>query len=185
LHIWGFIPSEDTLTELVALPFSNEIKERIEHYRTFVPRNKEDFVAYFNAMIEAGKNGDGNKQRWEAMAGEGYAAYPEYSKVITDEIIAEIDAILCTYYTTNSNEVAGLEDTLIIENISYFPNPTNSTLLIEANQTPVAVSIYNVLGKEVLLTKYSMDKCKCIASGVYIIRISDGVSQTNKKIIKN
>ena len=186
LHIWGFIPSEETLTELVALPSSNEIKERIEHYRTIVPRNKEDFVAYFNTMIEAGKNGDGNKQRWEAMAGEGYAAYPEYSSVIADEIIAEIDAILCAYYTTSCNEVLGVEEILITENISYFPNPTNSVLFIEANETPVAVSIYNVLGKEVLSTKNSKEiNVSALPSGVYIIRISGGVGQTNKKFIKN
>jgi hypothetical protein len=106
-HIWGFIPSEEILTELRALPPSNEIKERIQHYRTIVPRNKEDFVAYFNAMIEAGKNGDGNRQRWEAMVGSGYAAYPEYSSVIANEIIAEIDAILCTYYVSSTADTDG------------------------------------------------------------------------------
>ena len=185
-HIWGFIPSEETLTELVALPSSNEIKERIEHYRTIVPRNKEDFVAYFNEMIAAGKNGDGNKQRWEAMAGAGYAAYPEYSSVIADEIIAEIDAILCTYYNANCNGVVGVEETLITENISYFPNPTNSMLFIESNETPVKVSIYNILGKEVISTKNSKKiDVSALPSGVYIIKISDGVRQTNRKFVKN
>jgi hypothetical protein len=187
-HIWGFIPSEETLTELAALPSFNGIKERIEQYRTIVPRNKEDFVAYFNAMIEAGKNGDGNKQRWEAMAGEGYAAYPEYSSVIADEIIAEIDAILCTYYTVNCNGVMGVEETLITENISYFPNPTNNMLFIDSNENPVKVSIYNVLGKEVISTKNSKEiDVSGLPSGVYIIRISvgDGVHQTNRKFIKN
>jgi hypothetical protein len=188
LHIWGFIPSEETLTELLAVPYSNEIKERIEHYRTIVPRNKEDFVAYFNAMIEAGKNGDGNKQRWEAMAGEGYAAYPEYSNVIADEIIAEIDTILCRYYTVNCNGVMGVEETLIAENISYFPNPTNNMLFIDSNENPVKVSIYNVLGKEVISAKNSKEiDVSGLPSGVYIIRISvgDGVHQTNRKFIKN
>ena len=186
LHIWGTVPSEPIIAELAEMPISNEIKERIQQYRSIVPRNKEDFVAYFNAMIEAGKNGDGNKQRWEAMAGEGYAAYPEYSSAIADEIIAEIDAILCAYYTTDCNDVAGVEDTLITENISYFPNPTNSMLFIEGNEAPVAVSIYDVLGKEVISTKNSKKiDVSGLPSGVYIIRISDGVHQTNKKFIKN
>ena len=185
-HIWGFIPSEETLSELVTLPSSNEIKERLEHYRTIVPRNKEEFVAYFNAMIDAGKSGDRNKERWEAMAGDGYAAYPEYSSVIADEIIAEIDAILCTYYNANCNGVVGVEETLITENISYFPNPTNSTLFIESNETPVKVSIYNILGKEVISTKNSKKiDVSALPSGVYIIKISDGVRQTNRKFIKN
>ena len=72
-------------------------------------------------MIEVGENGDGNKQRWEAMAVEGYASYPEYSSIIADEIIAEIDAILCAYYTTNS------------------------MLFIEGNEAQVKVSIYNII----------------------------------------
>jgi hypothetical protein len=120
------------------------------------------------------------------MAGEGYAAYPEYSSVIADEIIAEIDAILCAYYTINCNGVMGVEETLITKNISYFPNPTNSILFIEGNEGPVTVSIYNVLGKEVISTKNTNKiDVKALPSGVYIIRISDGVSQTNKKFIKN
>ena len=185
LHIWGFIPSEETLAELVALPSSNEIKERIEHYRTIVPRNKEEFVAYFNAMTEAGKNGDGNKQRWEAMAGDGYAAYPEYSSVIADEIIAGIDAILCTYYNANCNAL-DTKEVFMLENTSYFPNPTNSILFIESNEIPVKVSIYNVLGKEVISTENAKEiDVSGLPSGVYIIRISDGVHQTNKKFIKN
>jgi hypothetical protein len=185
LHIWGFIPSEETLTELVALPSSNEIKERIEHYRTIVPRNKEEFVAYFNAMIDAGKNGDRNKERWEAMAGDGYAAYPEYSSVIADEIIAEIDAILCTYYNANCNAL-DTKEVFMSENSSYFPNPTNSILFIESNEIPVKVSIYNVLGKEVISTENAKEiDVSGLPSGVYIIRISDGVHQTNKKFIKN
>jgi hypothetical protein len=80
----------------------------------------------------------------------------------------------------------GVEEILITENISYFPNPTNSMLFIESNEAPVKVSIYNVLGKEVLSTKNSKEiDVSALPSGVYIIRISDGVHQTNKKFIKN
>jgi len=49
-----------------------------------------------NKLIEAGKNGDGNRQRWEAMAGSGYGEYPEYTEKIANEIIAQIDLILCS-----------------------------------------------------------------------------------------
>jgi hypothetical protein len=48
------------------------------------------------------------------------------------------------------------------------------------------VAIYNVLGKEVLSIKNTnkINVAK-LPSGVYIIRISDGVGQTNRKFIKN
>ena len=82
----------------------------------------------------------------------------------------------------------GVEETLIAENISYFPNPTNNMLFIDSNENPVKVSIYNVLGKEVISAKNSKEiDVSGLPSGVYIIRISvgDGVHQTNKKFIKN
>jgi hypothetical protein len=71
-------------------------------------------------------------------------------------------------------------------NISIYPNPTNNTLFISGNETPIAVAIYNVLGKEVLSIKNTNNiNVQALPSGVYVIRISDGVGQTNRKFIKN
>ena len=73
-----------------------------------------------------------------------------------------------------------------LTNISISPNPTENTLFIIGNETPIAVSIYNVLGKEVLYIKNTNNiNVQALPSGVYMIRISDGVSQTNRKFIKN
>jgi surface protein len=70
--------------------------------------------------------------------------------------------------------------------ISIYPNPTNNTLFISGNETPIAVAIYNVLGKEVLSLKNTNNiNLQALPSGVYVIRISDGVRQTNRKFIKN
>jgi len=70
--------------------------------------------------------------------------------------------------------------------ISIYPNPTSNTLFITGNETPIAVSIYNVLGKEVLSIKNTNKiNVQALPSGVYVIRISDGVGQTNRKFIKN
>ena len=50
----------------------------------------------------------------------------------------------------------------------------------------VGVAIYNVLGKEVLSIKNTNTiNVQALPSGVYTIRISDGVRQTNRKFIKN
>jgi len=71
-------------------------------------------------------------------------------------------------------------------NISIYPNPTSNTIFISGNETPITVSIYNVLGKEVLSLKNTNNiNVKALPSGVYVIRISDGVGQTNRKFIKN
>jgi surface protein len=80
---------------------------------------------------------------------------------------------------------AGIEDEHLFA-ISIYPNPTDNTLFITGNESPIAVAIYNVLGKEVLSIKNTNNiNVKALPSGVYVIRISDGVGQTNRKFIKN
>jgi len=71
-------------------------------------------------------------------------------------------------------------------NIAIYPNPTSDIVYIEGNYTQLKVSIYNVLGKEVLSVKNTNNiNVAALPSGVYIICISDGVGQTNRKFIKN
>ena len=71
-------------------------------------------------------------------------------------------------------------------NLSIYPNPVENSLFISGNDTPISVSIYNVLGKEVLSIKNTNNiNVQALPSGVYVIRISDGVGQTNRKFIKN
>ena len=80
---------------------------------------------------------------------------------------------------------ASIEDQTQLD-ISIYPNPTSNTLFISGNETPIAVSIYNVLGKEVLSIKNTNNiNVQALPSGVYVIRISDGAGQANRKFIKN
>ena len=98
----------------------------------------------------------------------------------------DIDAT--STFVNNETECAALSiaDNTLELGVSVYPNPTNSKLFIEGNETPISVSIYNVLGKEVISTKNTNNiDVKALPSGVYIIRISDGVRQTNRKFIKN
>ena len=73
-----------------------------------------------------------------------------------------------------------------ITNVSMYPNPADNTLFISGNESPIAMAIYSVLGKEVLSIKNTNTiNVQALPSGVYTIRISDGVGQTNRKFIKN
>jgi len=94
----------------------------------------------------------------------------------------EIDSRFLKYTKTPSLSTNSVEP----NSFSIYPNPTNNTLFISGNETPIAVAIYNVLGKEVLSIKNTNNiNVQPLPSGVYVIRISDGVGQTNKKFIKN
>jgi len=79
-----------------------------------------------------------------------------------------------------------VEDYLDNESITLFPNPTNNFLMIDGIENSVNISIYNLLGDEVI-AKSNTDKIDVseLSKGVYIINISNDVSQINKKFIKN
>jgi|TARA_B110000908_G_scaffold82231_1_gene98498 surface protein len=79
-----------------------------------------------------------------------------------------------------------LDDYLNSESITIFPNPTNDFLMINGIENSVNISIYNLLGAEVI-AKSNTDKIDVseLSKGVYIINISNDVSQINKKFIKN
>ena len=81
--------------------------------------------------------------------------------------------------------VLGIDDQYLT-NISIYPNPTNDKLFIQGLSDATEVSIYNILGKEVISTKNTSNiNVKALPKGVYIIRISNGVGQTNRRFIKN
>ena len=67
-----------------------------------------------------------------------------------------------------------------------YPNPTDNILFIKGNKNLMNVSVYNMLGKEVLskMNTNNID-VKVLPKSVYIIKISDDVSQTYRKFIKN
>ncbi|WP_452225780.1 T9SS type A sorting domain-containing protein [Lacinutrix cladophorae] len=72
-----------------------------------------------------------------------------------------------------------------LNTISIYPNPTTSDLHIKINSNLKAVTIYSVLGKEVLSTSNKSIDVSRLLNGVYLIRIKDengGV--TTKRFIK-
>ena len=83
-------------------------------------------------------------------------------------------------------EALSIGDNALELDVFIYPNPTDNYLFVEGNKNPISISIYNLLGAEVI-AKSATDKINVseLSKGVYIIRISDGVNQTNKKFIKN
>jgi len=74
----------------------------------------------------------------------------------------------------------GIDDKNLI-NVSLYPNPTDNILFISGNETSIAITIYNVLGKEVLSLKNTNNiNVQALPSGVYTIRISEGVRSNTK-----
>ena len=98
------------------------------------------------------------------------------------------DVNATTTFVNDEAECAGLsiEDNTFGLGVSVYPNPTDNYLFIEGNKNPISISIYNLLGKEVLSINNTKNiNVQALPSGVYVIRILDGVRQTNMKFIKN
>jgi hypothetical protein len=80
--------------------------------------------------------------------------------------------------STQTNEIAGLK---------VYPNPvSNGVLHIESNlNTERTISLYNVLGKEVLNTTTSNNTINIatLNSGVYIVKITEGGKTDTRKLV--
>ncbi|MDG1227337.1 MAG: T9SS type A sorting domain-containing protein, partial [Polaribacter sp.] len=88
------------------------------------------------------------------------------------------------YYYTKESSLS--TDIVALNSFTIYPNPTENTLFISGSESPLTISIYNVLGEEVLSVKNRNNiNVEALPSGVYMIRITDGVGQTNRKFIKN
>lgn len=76
----------------------------------------------------------------------------------------------------------------LIEGFSYGPNPTSSIVSFRANTTLDQISLYNVLGKEILTKKNNSRNLtvdlSSESSGVYLAKISSGGITQTLKIIK-
>ena len=165
-HIWGMIPSSDIIEELSTLEYPQEIKNRILQYRSIVPRNKAAFVSYYNTMRAKNKNPGGNKIRWESMVSSGFGDYPEYNEQVANQIITQIDLILCKYYNINcqgenQNEpdppVNDLDSDGVLNELDQCPDTqegavvnTNGCeiLLLPTNNFSVAVTSSTCVGSE-------------------------------------
>jgi hypothetical protein len=134
----------------------------------FKPSNKKEYTIILDNETNAILMGtiskyDTNFNQWTEVAGEEFKSYEYYTKA-----------------ESLSTEV--LNETLFL----IYPNPVKDKLFIQGVSNPLKVSIYNLLGKKVLSIKNTNNiNVQSLPSGVYTIRISDGVGQTNRKFIKN
>jgi hypothetical protein len=85
-----------------------------------------------------------------------------------------------------SNIQLSVDDEMLENSLKIYPNPTDNILFIKGNKNSINISIYNMLGKEVLskMNTNNID-VNVLPKGVYIIKISDDVGQINRKFIKN
>lgn len=83
-----------------------------------------------------------------------------------------------------------IEENTLLENISFYPNPTSSNIEIaNAKQLDIEVSVLDLLGKIVIqtkkatLTKQTIN-LSSLKSGVYLVKITADANSITKKLVK-
>ena len=98
--------------------------------------------------------------------------------VLTPQFIPRNAADFSVTLQTQNNEIAGLK---------VYPNPVlNGVLHVESNlNTEKTISIYDVLGKEVMKTTTSNTTINIanLNSGIYIVKITEGGKTATKKLV--
>ena len=69
-------------------------------------------------------------------------------------------------------------------NFLIYPNPTTDYINIDCSSFE-SISIYNILGKELIKGTTNRINVSYLSKGVYFIKASNGVNSTTKKFIKN
>ncbi|OUS02490.1 hypothetical protein A9Q86_03010 [Flavobacteriales bacterium 33_180_T64] len=83
-----------------------------------------------------------------------------------------------------SFSVLGIEDTVILKNMSIYPNPASEFINISSSIEIEIVKVFNVLGKEVLSTnETSQLKVNHLQSGIYFLKIFANKRSATKKIV--
>ena len=120
---------------------------------------------WYYEVVGGGHDWPGDQGNMDIDAGE--EAWLFFQKYIDD--------------TLSSSNFEDIEKSIVLT-----PNPTYNTLFIKGNKNLMNVSVYNMLGKEVLskMNTNNID-VNVLQKGVYIIKISDDVGKIYRKFIKN
>lgn len=80
--------------------------------------------------------------------------------------------------------------TAVFENstISFYPNPTNNSVNFSSSETIERISLYNLLGQEVISKQVNAEnfflEISNLSSGTYIAKLNNNGKSKSVKIIK-
>ncbi|RBP32710.1 putative secreted protein (Por secretion system target) [Oceanihabitans sediminis] len=84
---------------------------------------------------------------------------------------------------------ASIDDFEASNGLSYYPNPVNNTLTLNAKQNIDGVAVYNMLGQEVLHTAPNTVNTEvnmsALGTGAYFVKVTIGNATETVRIIKN
>ena len=154
-------------------------------YRVTVMYNQDDNIAklWVDATSESDTSILGADEQDPGISIEGFGLRQSDSD-LNEGILVDNLRIGSTFADT-SLSVSNLE----IDGFALYPNPvTNNNLTITSNSAEVKnISIFNVLGKNVLSTSVAGNKAEIntalLSSGIYIIKVQEGANTATSKLV--
>jgi len=79
-----------------------------------------------------------------------------------------------------------IKDETLSNSITLYPNPSSNIIYIKGGTPDISISIYDVLGKEVIMEKATNQvDISTLKKGIYFVKISDGIKISTNKLVKN
>ena len=165
-------------------------------YNVILIKQNDLYKVYINGVVDMETNVN-NSSNYNNIVGFRFgsisadAGYEQFNGKLDDIGIWNRALTQEEITTLYESEVLSTNTATYESNINIYPNPANDQITIDFgnldNVEDWNIKIINILGQEVLSQPMNTDKINVseLSKGVYIIRISDGVNQADKKFIKN
>ncbi|QRM90901.1 T9SS type A sorting domain-containing protein [Lacinutrix sp. WUR7] len=111
----------------------------------------------------------------------------DWTLTVVDDASGD-DGTLLQWCLVPTLQTLGIEEVTRIS-FSYYPNPVNNTLALKAQKDIENVSVYNMLGQEVLRTAPNAVNTEvnmsALQSGAYFVKVTIGSATETVRIMKN
>ena len=111
----------------------------------------------------------------ETAANASQASYTNWVKEAT------------TFYSEDCESALAVEEELLEQILSYYPNPVHNFLTIDSNTLLTKVEIYSTLGKKVkeIRSEFETISVNDLSDGIYLVKIESKLGTIFKRLIKN
>ena len=198
IHFWGVQPKDSAelkkrITEENLKP-SKLICERLEHYKSIIPLNNEQFAAHANTFFP---NGISTGESPDYGEGWYHVWLPLYNETHGTLALQAMDNIINQYFPDGCPVITETVEILKDSGqyLNSFPNPSNGFSTIRfglAHPDHIELSLYNVAGGKIknIVSGYfdkgahSMDfDSSGLIPGIYYLQLENNESSLTSKFI--
>ena len=169
----------------------NELLEPIQGFQLAF-RSGDDPYVHFLGVLASILNTEINEGVWfkndfnDLHPSEENPVTLVFSKEYVETIDIDFDFEIPIDTYTNCKETLSSDSFELNKNdVSIYPNPSTDIINIASSIDPKKITIYNILGQEVLNTNLKTININNLKSGVYIMAVDFENSRITKRIMKN